>query len=162
MKRHMYFDNKDYLLRTHAILQEIKRYGGNKVYLEARKLLLVAWLSCREGDRLFLPMISYEWLLRNLESINKHSQKLYHFSSVEKLHNLLSFTPPIYEEHGGYFFAIPYNCIINKTPHQAHLATEKYIMQERERIREFEDWEDDDMLAEVEEEDDEEFDDLII
>lgn len=136
MIRHMYFDTKDYMLRTHVILQEIKRFGGTKVYLEARKLLLVAWLACKEGQGIpgFPTFVSYSATLNNLENVNTRSKKLLHFSSVERIRVLLSFYPDHFTN--GYFFTIPYKTFMNKTIHQAHVNVENFILEEKRKFNE--------------------------
>ena len=153
MMRKAYFDDKNYLLRTHVILQEIKKYGGNKGYLEARKLLLVAWLACKEGEAgntaMFPSLSSYNYLLLNLEKWKTENQKIYYFSNVTSIDNVLGFYPN-YREH-GYFFSVPYELIMKKTPHQTHVAVEKYILEQKQIQNGF--W-DDEEWGEVEEDDD--------
>lgn len=47
--KEVYFDYKDCLLRTHVLLQEIKKIAGNKAYLHARKRLAQLYVLCKYG-----------------------------------------------------------------------------------------------------------------
>ena len=127
----MYFDDKDYMFRTHVILQDIKKYGGTKVFLEARKILLVAWLACSEGEHnpQFPSLNSFDYLLRNLEDIKSDSQKRYHYGNMTSLRETLGYYP--HYVGNGYYFSIPYCILKDKTPQQIQVNIEKYILTER-------------------------------
>jgi hypothetical protein len=158
-RKKMFYDDRDFMLRTHVVLQEIKRYGGTKVFLEARKLLLVAWLACREGENgnpQFPALQSYYYTLTNLENYKTANQKTYHYGNLTSLREALGYYPH-YNGGKGFFFSVPYSLFMDKTTHQILVNLENYFILERRRhlesmIEEEADWDDDILWAAQEEE----------
>jgi hypothetical protein len=62
-----YFDFKNCLLRTHVLLQDIKKMEGIKTFLTARKLLAEFYIMCKMSWD-FLDMYSFDYFLKKTEN----------------------------------------------------------------------------------------------
>lgn len=61
-----YFDFKNCLLRTHVLLQDIKKMEGTKTFLTARKLLAEFYIMCKMSWD-YLDMYAFDYHLEKTE-----------------------------------------------------------------------------------------------
>ena len=61
-----YFDFKNCLLRTHILLQDIKKMEGTKTFLTARKLLAEFYIMCKMSWD-YLDMYAFDYHLEKTE-----------------------------------------------------------------------------------------------
>jgi hypothetical protein len=88
-----YFDFKNCLLRTHILLQDIKKMEGIKTFLTARKLLAEFYIMCKMSWD-FLDMYSFDYFLKKTENYVHNADIKNEHIKIDDIKRCLGFIIP--------------------------------------------------------------------
>lgn len=146
-----YFDFKNCLLRTHVLLQDIKKMEGIKTFLTARKLLAEFYIMCKMSWD-FLDMYSFDYFLKKTENYVHNADIKNEHIKIDDIKRCLGFI--MFSCPSATWWNIPMDVVDKLTLYQFTLYLEnrmtEQIIEEEEALF---DMPEDEML-EIDEDDD--------